>query len=112
MNEVNQFYKSLNTTNLLSVDDLPHTAKLFDMDININFLHLETRDFKLADGLPFLRCCVPLNIWDGLLLFIGGNTTAIVPRQNKLYIFNSHSCDGRGLYVSDSTSVCLGSMTF
>ena len=45
LNEGDQLYKSLNTINLLSVDDLPHnTVKLFNMDININFLHLETRD--------------------------------------------------------------------
>ena len=59
----------------------------------------------MADGLPFLRCCIPQNICDGLLSFIGGNTTAVVPRQNKFYLFNSHSHDCRGLYVSDSTSV-------
>ena len=37
LNEGNQFYKSLNTINLLSVDDLPHTAKLFKMEIGIIF---------------------------------------------------------------------------
>ena len=77
------------------------------MDININFLHLETCDVTLADGLPFLRCCVPHNICDGLLLFIGWNTTAIVPGQNKFYLFDSHSCDDTGLCVSDGTSVLL-----
>ena len=93
--EGDQSYKSPNTINLLSVDDLPHTAQLFNMGININSLHLETRDVTLADGLPFVRCCAPHNICDGLLLFICGNTTAIVPRQNKLYLFNSHRRDGR-----------------
>ena len=34
LNEGHQFYKSLNTINSLSVDDLPHTAKLFNMNIN------------------------------------------------------------------------------
>ena len=102
-----QFYKSLNTIDLLSVDDLPHTVKLLNMDININFLHLETRVVTLADGLPFLRCCVPHNICDGPLLFIGGNTTAIVSRQNKFYCFDSHSRDGRALCVSNGKSVLL-----
>ena len=37
LNEGNHFYKSLNTINLLSVDDLPHTAKLFKMEIGIIF---------------------------------------------------------------------------
>ena len=107
LNEGDQLYKSLNTIDLLSVDDLPYTVELFNMDININFLHLETRDVTLADGLPFLRSCVPHNICDGLLLFIGGNTTAIVPRQNKFNIFDSHSPDGRGLCVSNGTTVFL-----
>ena len=83
------------------------------MDININSLHLETRDVTLADGLPFLKCCVPHNICDGLLLFVCGNTTAIVPRQNKFDLFNSRRHDGRALCVSDSVvQFCLGSMDF
>ena len=73
LNEGNQFYKSLNTINLLSVDDLPLIAKLFNMNININFLHLETRDVTLTDGLPFLRCCVPHNIAHQFCL---GSTTS------------------------------------
>ena len=107
LNEGGQRYKSLNTIDLLSVDYLPHTVKLFNLEININFLHLKTSDVTLADGLPFLRCCIPHNICDGLLLFIGGNTTAIVPGQNKFYLFDSHSRDDRGLCVSDGTSVLL-----
>ena len=61
----------------------------------------------MADGLAFLRCCVPHNICDEFLLFVGGNTTAIVPRKNKFYPFDSHSRGGRGFCVSDGTSVLL-----
>ena len=61
----------------------------------------------MADGLPFSRCCFSHNICDGLLLFIGENTLAIVPLQNKFYLFDSNSPDGRGLCVSDDTSVFL-----
>ena len=107
LNEGDQLYKSLNTTYLLLVDDLSRTLKLFNMDISIKFLHLETRDVALADGLPFSRCCVPHNICDGFLSFVGGNSTAIVPKENKFYLFDSHSCDGRGFCVSDGTSVLL-----
>ena len=60
------------------MEDLLHTVKLFDMDINVNFLNLNTRDVALADGLQFLRYCFSHNICDELLLVIGGNTKAIV----------------------------------
>ena len=89
------------------MEDLLHTVKLFDMDINVNFLNLNTRDVALADGLQFLRYCFSRNICDELLLFIGGNTKAIVPLLNKVYLFDSNSHDGRSLCVSDDTSVLL-----
>ena len=66
------------------------------MNINIDILHLDTRDVTLANGLPFLKCCVPHNMCDGLLLFTGRNTIASVPKQNKFYLFEFDSGDGRG----------------
>ena len=89
------------------MEDLLHTVKLFDMYINVNFLNLNARDVALADGLQFLRYCFSHNICDELLLFIGGNTKAIVPLLNKVYLFDSNSHDGRSLCVSDDTSVLL-----
>ena len=38
-NEGDQLYKSLSAIDLLSLNDVPHTMKLFNMEININFLH-------------------------------------------------------------------------
>ena len=43
-------FKSLNT--VISVDELPHTVNLFNMNIILIFFHLDTRDVTLADGLP------------------------------------------------------------
>ena len=81
------------------------------MDLNINCLHLETRDVTLTD-LPFLRCCVPHDIYDGLLLFIGANTTATVPGQNNFYLFDSHNRDGKVCVFHMTHQFCLGFMTF
>ena len=94
------------------MDDLSHSVKLFKMDINNNFLHLENRDFPLADVLSFLRYCAPSNISEKLLLFIVENNTAIVSRQNKFYRFDSHSRHSRGLCVRDGTSVLFRLMIF
>ena len=38
-NEGDQLHKSLSAIDILSLNDVPHTVKLFNMDININFLH-------------------------------------------------------------------------
>ena len=98
----------MNIIDLLPVEDLLNTVRLFGMDINIIFFHLKTRDDALADGLQFLRCCFSHSICDELLLFIGGNTKAIVPFQNKVYLFDSNGPDGRRFCVLDDTSFLLG----
>ena len=101
-------FKSLNT--VISVDELPHTVNLFNMNIILIFFHLDTKDVTLADGLPL--DAVFHTICDELLLFIAVNVTAILPGQDNFYLFDSHSRDDRGLYVSDGTPVLLRLATF
>ena len=51
-------------------------------------------------------------ICDELLLFIAVNVTAILPGQVNFYLFDSHSRDDKGLYVSDGAPVLLRLVTF
>ena len=44
----------MNTVNMLSVDHLPHFIKMYDQNVQIRFLDLETKLVRLRDGDPFL----------------------------------------------------------
>ena len=100
-------YKSLNTLDLLSVDDLPRTVQVSGNEIAVEFLHLETNIASLREMDPFLRSIVPVNTEVSFLLFMGSNTTALVTYGSSVYLFDSHSRDERGLTVADGTSVLL-----
>ena len=51
------------------------------------------------------NACV--NKGTGFLLFIDGYTIAILPHSNSIFLFDSHSRDERGLFVSNGYSVLL-----
>ena len=42
--------KALNTFDMLSVDDLPGFVKMYDQNVQIEFLELETKLARLSDG--------------------------------------------------------------
>ena len=102
-----KFYKTLNTFDMLSVEDLPRFVKMYDQNVQIEFLELETKLARLSDGDPFLRNIIPNSDNVLFLLFMGGNTTAIMSLQNFFYVFDSHSRDERGLNIPNGRSVLL-----
>ena len=52
--EGNLLHKSLNTTDLLSVDELPRSVQLYDFSDPVIFGSLDTKMETLAAGEPFL----------------------------------------------------------
>ena len=50
----NKLYKTLNTIDMLSVDYLPRFIKMYDQNVQIRFLDLETKLLRFRDGDPFL----------------------------------------------------------
>ena len=76
---------------MLSVDDLPCFAKVFNENVQIELLQLETKLESLTYGDPFLRNIVSNTKNVLILLFMGGYKTAVISSQNFLYVFDSHS---------------------
>ena len=74
LTEGDKLYKTLNTFDMLSVDDLPRFVKMYDQNVQIAFLELETKLARLRDGDPFLRNIIPDNDNVLFLLFMAGNT--------------------------------------
>ena len=107
LTEGDKLYKTLNTFDMLSVDDLPHFVKMYDQNVQIEFLELETKLARLRDDDPFLRNIIPGSDNVLFLLIMGGNTTAIMSLQNFFYVFDSHSRDERGLNIPNGRSVLL-----
>ena len=77
-----KLYRTLNTFDMLSVDDLPRFVKMYDQNVQIEFLELRTKLARLKDGDPFLRNIISDSDNVLFLLFMGGNTTAIISLQN------------------------------
>ena len=107
LTEGNKLYKTLNTFGMLSVDDLPRFVKMYDQNVQIEFLELEMKLVRLRDGDLFLRNIIPDSDNVLFLLFVGDNTTAIMSLQIFCYVFHSHSRDERGLNIPHGRSVLL-----
>ena len=100
-------YKSLNTIDLLSADDLPRLVKIYEYEFDVTFLGLQTGQASLIPRDPFLRMYVPGHNVDEFLLFISGFTIAVITKGPNFYLFDSHSRDYRGSSVPDGNSVLL-----
>ena len=107
LTEGDRLYKTLNTFDMLSVDDLPCFVRVYDENVQIEFLQLETKLASLTYGAPFLRNIVSTTENVLFLLFMGGYTTAVISSQNFFYVFDSHSRDERGLNIANGRSVLL-----
>ena len=108
--EGDNLYKSLHTSDMLSVDQLPAFVKMYNHDIPVQYLRLETQLATLINGDSFLRDLLTTGGNNGItlcLLFMEGFTTAIILLSNCYYLFDSHSRDKRGLSVVDGTSVLM-----
>ena len=90
---------------MLSVDDLPRFVKIYDQNVQIEFLELQINLARLRDGDPFLKNAVPDRDNVLFLLFMVGNTTAIMSWQSFFYVFDSHSRDERGSNIPNGQSV-------
>ena len=102
----NLSHKSFHTRDKLSVYQLQAFGKVYNHDIPVQHLKLETQFAALINGDSFLGDLLTAGI-TLCLLFIEGFTTAIIFLRNCYYLFDSHSSDERGLSVVDGTSVLM-----
>ena len=105
--EGDSLYKTLNKFDMLSVDGSPYFVRVYDQNVQIEFLQLETKLASLTYGDPLLKNIVTNTENVLFLLFIGGYTTAVVSSQNFFYVFDSHSRDERGLNIANGRSILL-----
>ena len=83
---------------MLLVDQLPAFVKMYNHDIPVQYLRLETQLATLIDGDLFLRDLLATgdnNCITLYLLFMEGFTTAIILLKNCYYWFDSHSRNER-----------------
>ena len=95
---------------MLSVDQLPAFVKMYNHDIPVQYLRLETQLATLINGDSFLRDLLTTGCNNDItlcLLFMEGFTTAIILLRNCCYLFDSHSRNERGSSVVDGISVLL-----
>ena len=79
--EEDNLYKSLHTSDMPSVDQLPAFVKMYNHDIPVQYLRPETLLATLINGDSFLRDLLATGGNNGLtlcLLFMEGFTTAII----------------------------------
>ena len=103
-------YKRWHTSDMLSVDQLPAFVKMYNHDIPVQYLRLETQLATLINGDSFLRDLLTTGGNNGIilcLLFMEGFITAIILLRNCYYLFDSNSRDERGLSVVYGTSVLI-----
>ena len=107
--EGDNLYKSLHTFDMLTVDQLPAFVRMYNHNIPVQYLRLETQMITLINGDLFLRDVLTTGNGGMILclLILEGFTTSIILSRNSYYLFDSHSRDERGLSVVDGTSVLL-----
>ena len=84
---------------MLSIDQLPAFVKMYNHDILVQYLRLETQLATLISGDSFLRDLLTTGNNNGItlcLLFMEAFPTAIVLLRICYYLFDSHSRDERG----------------
>ena len=95
---------------MLSANQLPGFVKMFNHNIPVLYVRLETHLATLTSRDSFFKRCFREN--ENIaspalsLLFIKGFTTTIISSGNCC-LFDSYSRDERGLGVIDSTSVLI-----
>ena len=108
--EGDNLYKILHMSDMLSVDQLPVFLKMYNLDIPVQYLRLETQLATLIKGDSFLGDLLTTGGNKGItlcLLFMERFTTGIILLRNCYYLLDSHSCDERGLSVVNGTSVLM-----
>lgn len=98
---------SVNTLDILSIDNLPSTIKLCHIRVNTYCIDLKISEASLQANDIFLRLCSPFNDFEGFLTFMDGMATAILLQRNCVHLFDSHSLDQIGLWLSNGGSFLL-----
>ena len=100
-------YKSLDTSDMLSADQLPEFLKVFSHNIPVWNSRLETQLATQTNGDSILWDVLTWDVTTLFLLFMESFTTAIILSRSCYYLFDSHSSDERVLSIVDGTSVLM-----
>ena len=100
-------YKSLDTSDMLSADQLPEFLKVFSHNIPVWNSRLETQLATQTNRDSILWDVLTWDVTTLFLLFMESFTTAIILSRSCYYLFDSHSSDERVLSTVDGTSVLM-----
>ena len=98
---------SVKTLDILPVDNLPSVIKSCHIRINIYCIDLKLSEASLQADHIFIRFCSPFDDYEGFPRFIYGMATAVLPQGNSVHLFDSHSLDQTGLWLSNGRSLLL-----
>lgn len=94
----------LGTLNLLSVDDLPCSARLCEREVPVRVLNLLTSRASVAVGHAFLKKFIPSNDDVSMLFFMGGETIAIIQKKINFGMFLICIVEMKELFLSQMGS--------
>ena len=101
-------YKSLNTDNILNVDDLPHNISVEGYMLTVTMLQNETGAISTNNQFDLLeRSYKENNTGNRLIFFISGYTFSLIWSKSAFFLCNTHSRDEKGYITSNGTSVLL-----
>ena len=104
--EGDNLYKSLYTSDMLSIDQLPGFVKMYNHDIPVHYLRPETQLATIINEYSVLRYILTRGGNNGITLclqFMEGFANVVILLRNCYHLFDSHSRDERGLSVVDGT---------
>ena len=81
MVEGDKLYKTLNAIDLLNMDDLPHSVRLWKSRLPITFLSFLKSQASLVAGHVFFRNSIPSNNHVSTLFFMDGLTVTIIQKN-------------------------------
>ena len=79
---------------------------MFQSNVHVKFLENEYGFLNGFGTIPKFLCSSNNSQVDGILFFVKGICTAIIPKKNFVYVFDSHSRDSHGQPSPDGFS-CL-----
>ena len=101
-----QIYKDSKANVFLNADKIPRQVNLFGVSVEFDFTQNTFRMlFDNQKHHPYLINCITVGDMscNGSMFFIAGKCIAIIPYENCVYLFDSHSRDSFGM----STANCF-----
>ena len=104
-------FKKVNISRALSIDELPQQVLIGNVIVDIEMLGNFYGILGQKDYFKNHNVFNSSNVGNGLIFTTGGYSSSIIWSKNTFVLFDSHSRDRNGCFVSNGTSVTLSFKT-